>query len=83
MAYGSGGLSQIAGVFEKSVDDIIKTLVVNGYARKQELEADEKAVRIMAASGYDKKAMMSCGYHKRKNLDNEGVFSGPNLLVQL
>lgn len=76
MAYGSGGLSQIAGVFEKSVDDIIKTLVVNGYARKQELEADEKAVRIMAASGYDKKAMIKVinAYIKREKSDNRGFF---------
>jgi predicted Zn-dependent protease len=75
-AYGSGGFNKIVGIFEQSVNDIISTVVVNGYSRKQEFSADENAVKILAASGYDHGAMMKVlkAYRKRETYDHMGFF---------
>lgn len=74
--YGSEGLNKVVGVFEKSVDDIFKTMVVNGYAKSQELAADEKAVKILRSSGYDSGAIIKVldSYKKREGRDNKGFF---------
>lgn len=55
--YGSAGLSQLVGIFEGSIDDVVKTLVVNGYGRSQEYDADKAAVTYLAKAGYDPSAM--------------------------
>lgn len=75
-AYGSPGLNQIVGVFENSVSDIVKTLVVNGYTKKQEYAADEAAAIILKASGYDPGAVLSVisTYAKREKSDHQGMF---------
>lgn len=48
----SGRAGQLMNLFGGSVDDIVKTLVVNGYSRSQEMEADRSAVIIMSRVGY-------------------------------
>jgi predicted Zn-dependent protease len=48
-----GQLDQLASLFEGSVGDVVKTLVVNGYSRTQELAADRSAMIFMARVGYD------------------------------
>lgn len=55
--YSGGELSQLVGIFEGSIDDIFKTLVVNGYSKSQEYAADESALRYLAKSGYDPNAL--------------------------
>jgi predicted Zn-dependent protease len=55
--YGSKDVAQLATIFEGSVDDVFKTLVVNGYGRSQEYEADRTALRYLAATGYEPKAL--------------------------
>lgn len=50
----SGGeLDKIASLFEDSVGDVVKTLIVNGYSRKQELAADQSALTFLHRLGYD------------------------------
>jgi predicted Zn-dependent protease len=51
--YGPGELNQIVNIFQGSIDDVFKTLVVKGYGRPQELEADSDAVLILQRAGYD------------------------------
>jgi predicted Zn-dependent protease len=55
--YGSRDVARLADIFEGSIDDVFKTLVVNGYGRSQENDADLTALRYLAATGYDPKAL--------------------------
>ena len=50
---GRGQLDELASVFEGSVGDVVKTLLVNGYSRADELAADQSAMIIMVRLGYD------------------------------
>ena len=55
--YGPQELSQLTGIFEGSVDDIVKTLVVRGYGKSQEYAADKAALTCLSGSGYDPEAL--------------------------
>jgi predicted Zn-dependent protease len=50
---GGGQLDKLVALFEGSVNDVAKTLIVNGYGRKQELVADRRAMIFMHRLGYD------------------------------
>jgi len=50
---GQGQLDQLASLFEGSVGDVVKTLLVNGYSRADELAADQTALLLMVRLGYD------------------------------
>jgi predicted Zn-dependent protease len=50
--YGSEELAQLTTAFEGALGDVFETLVVRGYDRKYEFEADELAVKFDAAVGY-------------------------------
>jgi len=52
---GAGG--QIITLFEGSIDDVFKTIVVNGYSRGAEEAADAQAVATLRAAGYDPGAL--------------------------
>lgn len=56
--YGSEELVKLVNIFEASIEDIIKTLVVNGYSRTQEYAADEKALIYLAKAGYNAEALI-------------------------
>lgn len=70
--YTSSEISQLVGIFEGSIDDVFKTLVVNGYSRSQEYAADETALMTLAKCGYDPKALTSF----LKRLEQKGKSSG-------
>jgi predicted Zn-dependent protease len=53
----SGAPPQLVSLFESSIDDVFKTIVVNGYSRSAEEAADGEAVTILTASGYNPGAM--------------------------
>ncbi|WP_051284023.1 M48 family metalloprotease [Desulforegula conservatrix] len=74
--YGSEGFGKIVGVFENSVNDIVSTIVVNGYSKDQEFAADGMAVRILGASGYDSGAIkrVLAAYGEREKSDHQGFF---------
>lgn len=74
--YGSEGFGQLVGLFEGSVEDVVKTLVVNGYGRSRELAADRSAASILMASGYDPGALIRVleYYKQREGSDNTGFF---------
>ncbi|MEN6614971.1 MAG: M48 family metalloprotease, partial [Syntrophorhabdus sp.] len=74
--YTSGEVSQLVSIFEGSIDDVVKTLVVNGYSRSQEYAADEEAVMTLARCGYDPKALNSF----LKRLEQKGRASGGGIM---
>ena len=52
-SYTPAQVSQLVRIFEGSVEDVFKTLVVNGYGRSQEYQADETAMRYLSRAGYN------------------------------
>ncbi|NLI30051.1 MAG: M48 family metalloprotease [Nitrospiraceae bacterium] len=55
--YGGSTVATLVSVFEGSIDDVFKTIVVNGYSRSQELAADEAALSYLAKAGYEPSAV--------------------------
>ena len=47
---------QLLGPFNDVVNDVVKNLVTNGYSRDYELQADQMALKIMRAAGYNPQA---------------------------
>jgi predicted Zn-dependent protease len=54
---GPGG--QLVTLFEGSIDDVFKTIVVNGYSRGAEEAADTQAITTLRNAGYDPGALAS------------------------
>ena len=54
----SAGINELVGLFGYSVNDIINSMVVNGYSRRQELEADNYAMTLMSAAGYNPQGLI-------------------------
>ncbi|MBK9387176.1 MAG: M48 family metalloprotease [Planctomycetes bacterium] len=46
-------LQEVTGLFDDSVQDVVASLVKNGFSKEAEYEADALGQRIAAASGYD------------------------------
>ena len=55
--YGPKELSKLTSIFEGSIDDIVKTLVVNGYGKSQEFSADKTALSFLTKAGYNAAAL--------------------------
>jgi predicted Zn-dependent protease len=54
-----GGVAgNLVTLFEGSIDDVFKTIVVNGYSRKAEEAADAAALTEMTKAGYNPNAMV-------------------------
>jgi len=51
--YTGAQLDSLIGLFEGTIDDVFQTLVVKGYGRGDEYEADKLAIACLQASGYD------------------------------
>jgi len=47
-----GNAKELAGVMSDSVNEVITTMVVNGFSKSQELEADAAALSLLAGAGY-------------------------------
>ncbi|MBF0470121.1 MAG: M48 family metalloprotease [Gammaproteobacteria bacterium] len=50
-------LNKLTSVFATSVDDIIQQLVISGYSREQELDADREALATLHRSGYNSQGL--------------------------
>jgi predicted Zn-dependent protease len=46
-------LAKLVSLFEGSVNDVVKTLIVSGYSREQEAAADLSAMTFMYRAGYE------------------------------
>jgi predicted Zn-dependent protease len=53
-----GAAGSLVGLFEGSIDDVFKTIVVNGYSRQAEENADAAALTELTRAGYDPGAMV-------------------------
>lgn len=51
--YSPADLSALTSVFEGAIDDIVNKIVVSGYSRSQEYDADEEAIKITYKAGYN------------------------------
>jgi beta-barrel assembly-enhancing protease len=51
-------LGALTEAFEGAMDDMIESMVVKGYSRDTEFEADRVGLKIMADAGYDPKAFL-------------------------
>ena len=52
-------LNELLGIFDVSIDEIVTTMVSNGYSREQEMEADATALSLMAGAGYDPQGLLT------------------------
>lgn len=70
--YGDEDLLKLVNIFENSIDDILKTLIVNGYSKTQEYAADEKALQYLAKAGYNPYALLNVLERLRQSTKSEG-----------
>jgi predicted Zn-dependent protease len=56
--YGGSVAAGLVSLFEGSIDDVFKTIVVNGYSRQAEEAADAAAVTTLRRAGYDPNALV-------------------------
>ena len=57
---GGAELTQLVSLFQGSVDDVTKTLLVNGYGREQEGQADLSALTFLHRLGYNPYGLTDC-----------------------
>lgn len=50
-------LQEVTGLFDDSVQDVVASLVKNGFSKEAEYEADALGQRIAAAAGYDSSSL--------------------------
>ncbi|MBI2485446.1 MAG: M48 family metalloprotease [Deltaproteobacteria bacterium] len=74
--YTPAQLSQLVTAFEGSIDDVFKTLVVNGYGKSQEYHADEGAISYLTRAGYNPSALKDF----LQRLVSEGGASGGGIM---
>lgn len=53
-----GSLGQLVAQFEGAIDDVFKTVIVNGYSRAAEENADRAGVEMLGRAGYNPAAMV-------------------------
>jgi len=51
-------LAEATSVFSESINDIVTSMVTNGYSRTQEQDADTTAMALMALAGYEPSALI-------------------------
>jgi len=66
--FGGQELSELTETFEKSISDITKTLINNGYSRSFERQADHAAVTIIKRVGYDPYGLVDMLHEMQKRL---------------
>ncbi len=75
-AYSPAEISQLVTIFEGSIDDVVRTLVVNGYSRSQESAADRDALTYLSRAGYRTAALADA----LRNLSASGAASEGGIL---
>jgi predicted Zn-dependent protease len=53
-----GGLKEFANIMGESVNEMVTTIVVKGFSKSQELEADATALSLLASAGYQPSNML-------------------------
>jgi len=57
-AAGNYNLGEITSAFSDSINEIITTMVVNGYSQTQEFEADTNAMVLLSLAGYEPSSLI-------------------------
>ena len=57
--YSQEQLTKLTGAFDGALGDIVDQLVVNGYSRQQEYEADQLGLRYATSAGYAASGLVS------------------------
>lgn len=70
--FGNENIKDLATAFEGGIDDIMLTLVNNGYARELEFQADQAAVTNLDRIGYDPGALRLMLHEMDKRLKPGG-----------
>lgn len=65
-------LDALTNLFDGSIDDIVKTLITNGYSRSAEEAADALGREFLTHTGYDPQALTRV----LQNMDGEGGHGG-------
>lgn len=71
--FGGQDLADLTKAFEGSVSDVINTMVVNGYSRQQEFQADLASVTIMRRVGYNPNGLINVLETMKKKLHPGGA----------
>lgn len=53
------GITQLTGLMEGGIDDMLDAMFVNGYSKDTEFEADRIGIELAAKAGYDPRAMVA------------------------
>ena len=80
--YGGGVAGSLVTMFEGSIDDVFKTLVVNGYSRGAEESADREAVTTLTRAGYDPAALAAILSRLSSRGGSGGIFRSHPLTGQ-
>jgi beta-barrel assembly-enhancing protease len=71
--FGSRELAEAVKAFEGSISDVTQTLVVDGYSRGAERDADAAAVAILRRAGYDPHALIDMLGQMEQRLKPDGL----------
>ncbi len=71
--FGSEELVKLTNIFEGTVEDVVKTLILNGYSKTQEFLADEKALFYLNKAGYNPYALINVLERMKKYSLKEGI----------
>lgn len=74
---GGADLARMVSLFEGSVGDVVKTLLVTGYSREQESAADLSALGFMNRAGYDPRGLpeILSRLSQQKAAGTQGIFA--------
>jgi beta-barrel assembly-enhancing protease len=70
---GSDQLIQLVAILDGAIEDILRTMVDNGYSRGSEGEADRAAVVILKRAGYDELALVEMLQEMQRRLRPGGT----------
>jgi predicted Zn-dependent protease len=57
-AAGNYNLSEMVDIFSDSINEVVTTMVTNGYSRSQEYDADSMAMSLMELAGYEPSSLV-------------------------
>jgi predicted Zn-dependent protease len=75
---GGADLAKLVSLFQGSVNDVVKTILVKGYSREQEMAADSAALLILPRLGYDPHGLtdyLERIAREQKGGSQKGIFS--------
>lgn len=63
------GITQLTGLMEGGIDDMLDAMFVKGYSKDTEFEADRIGMELTIKAGYDPRAMIAYLQRMQKNQD--------------